>query len=108
MLWLPECKVVILSLAHPPPSTLAVANGRVPVVERVYMLGFGVNFLGHITPWRPRDPTLVQCGLALSVKGGSGHVPRGAATGSVDFGSTGLAVGCRIVGAVVSCIGGKG
>ena len=24
------------------------------------MLGFGVDFLGHITPWRQRDPTLVR------------------------------------------------
>ena len=55
-----ECKAVILSPARPPPSNLAVANGRVPVVERVRMLGFGVDFLGHITPWRPRDPTLVR------------------------------------------------
>ena len=53
-----ECKAVILSPAHPPPSTLVVANGWVPVVERVCMLGFGVDFLGHITPWCPRDPTL--------------------------------------------------
>ena len=24
------------------------------------MLGFGVDFQGHITPWRPRDHTLVR------------------------------------------------
>ena len=58
-----ECKAVILSLARPPPSTLVVANGRVPVVERVCVLVFGVDFLGHITPWCPRDPTLVRAVL---------------------------------------------
>ena len=39
-----ECKAVILSLVRPPPSTLVVANRRVPMVERVCMLGFGVDF----------------------------------------------------------------
>ena len=58
-----ECKAVILSPAHPPPSTLVVAYGRIPVVEHIRMLGFGVDFLGHITPWRPRDPMLVRAVL---------------------------------------------
>ena len=55
-----ECKTVVLSLARPPPSNLVVANGRVPMVERVCMLGFGTDFRGHMPPWHPRDPTLVR------------------------------------------------
>ena len=77
-------------------SCLVVDNGQVPVVERIRMVGFGVDFGGHITPWCLRDLMLVQAVVHCRSRVGLAPHP-GALFRAIYVGSTSLVMGSRVV-----------
>ena len=55
-----KCRMVFISPVGAVPAMVLVLTGAIPVVDILCLLGFGMDFQGDITPWRPRNPTIVQ------------------------------------------------
>ena len=51
--------MVVISPAGAAFAVVSVLTRVILVVERLQLLGFGVDFLGHITQFQLQDPTLV-------------------------------------------------
>ena len=71
-----ECRLVVISPAGVLPRVVPVSTRAIPVVDKLWFLGFGVNFQGHITPWCQHDPTLVWAVVHCLARIGLSAYPR--------------------------------